>query len=222
MKLFVWDFHGVLEKGTDDAVIEVTNLVLKMNGYDRQMTHEESLYLAGLRWHEYFSYLLPDTSDEECFRLQAASVDISHNNPSIALEKISLNEHADIVLDQIHKSEHTQILISNTLPDSLTMFVKHVNIEKYFQPEYRFGVCSTNEKHLTKIDFLNQFLEKSGPFESIISIGDSPGDMSLINENSCGIGYLYTHPWKKHREIKCHHKINDLRHVLKELEKRCN
>lgn len=219
MKLFVWDFHGVLEKGTDDAVIEVTNHVLKLNGYERQMTYEESLYLAGLRWHEYFSYLLPDKSQEECFRLQAASVEISHNNPEMSFTKIFMNDYADTVLDSIHQSEHCQILISNTLPESLTMFVKHVNIEKYFKPEHRFGVCSHNEKNLIKQDYLDQFLQKNGPFESIISIGDSPGDMSLVNENPYGIGYLYTHPWKKHREARCHHKINDLRQVLQELEK---
>ena len=27
MKLFVWDFHGVLEKGNDEAVVELVNRI---------------------------------------------------------------------------------------------------------------------------------------------------------------------------------------------------
>lgn len=38
MKLFIWDFHGVLEKGNDDAVVEITNLALRRHGYSRELT----------------------------------------------------------------------------------------------------------------------------------------------------------------------------------------
>ena len=60
-------------------------------------------------------------------------------------------------------------------------------------------------------------LQNNDPFNAIISIGDSPGDMSLINQSmdAKGIGYLYSHPGKQHREAKCHYKINDLRLVFK-------
>ncbi|NGX27937.1 MAG: hypothetical protein K940chlam1_00109 [Candidatus Anoxychlamydiales bacterium] len=60
MKLFVWDFHGVLEKGNDVAVIEITSSVLKKIGFKRFLTLREAKLLTGKKWYEYFAYLLPD------------------------------------------------------------------------------------------------------------------------------------------------------------------
>jgi hypothetical protein len=33
MKLFVWDFHGVLEMGTELSALEVSNNILERFGY---------------------------------------------------------------------------------------------------------------------------------------------------------------------------------------------
>jgi len=117
MKLFVWDFHGVLEKGNDEVVLEITNL--------------------------------------------------------------ALSNHAS----------------------------------------HRFGVNTHCQKKITKQDCLFQFLQGKTQFETIISIGDSPGDMTLIDHSIHikGIGYLYSHPGKEHRQTKCHYKINDLRLVMQEI-----
>jgi hypothetical protein len=49
MKLFVWDFHGVLEKGNDGAVVEITNIALQRFGYSRRMTIQEGEFLSGKR-----------------------------------------------------------------------------------------------------------------------------------------------------------------------------
>lgn len=215
-KLFVWDFHGVLEKGTENAVLEITNLALKRHGYFRQMTESENEFLFGRRWHEYFSYLMPEIEQEECFNLQTTCFEIQ-KQPEIISKHMRLNDHAEIVLNAIHNSSHCQILISNTVSEALEMFVKTVNVDHYFPLTHRFGINSHHQKEFTKQDCLNKFLQDNDPFEAIISIGDSPGDMALIHQNTKGIGYLYSHPHKKHRQTECHHKINDLRLVLNEL-----
>jgi phosphoglycolate phosphatase-like HAD superfamily hydrolase len=205
MKLFVWDFHGVLEKGNDDAVLEITNFALDRHGYSRRMTQEEAFFLSGRRWHEYF-------------KLQTTCFSMSQNQPEIVAKYIQINDHAEFVLSSIQSSEHHQILISNTVPKSLDMFVSVVGIEKYFPSSHRFGVDSHHQISATKKQCLAEFL-KDKNYESIVSIGDSAGDMALIDEEISvpGIGYLYSHPTREHRSAKCHHKINDLRYVLQEI-----
>ena len=219
MKLFVWDFHGVLEKGNDQVVLEITNTALKRHGYSRQMTENENEFLCGSRWHEYFAFLLPGLEAEEYFKLQSTCFEISQNQWEITAQHIRLNDHAESVLDKIHHSPHCQILISNTVPQALDMFIKIVNIDRYFPPSHRFGVNMHPQTKATKQDSLNQFLKDCEPFDTIISIGDSAGDMTLINQYSerKGIGYLYTHPEKQHRQAVCHYKINDLRVILREI-----
>lgn len=219
MKLFVWDFHGVLECGNDGAVLEISNTVLKNNGYSREMTMAEAMFLSGRRWHEYFTYLLPDVDDETHFKLQLECFEISQKYPELTSKHIRLTDHADYVLNQIDLSHHCQILISNSVPTALDRFVEFVNIERYFPSSHRFGADTHVKKQLTKKDCLHQFLQTKEPFESIISIGDSPGDMALIDHEGVtqGISYLYTHPDKTHRDAKSHYKIQDLRAVLQEL-----
>lgn len=219
MKLFVWDFHGVLEKGNDDAVLEITNLALESHGYFRRMTQQEALVLSGMRWHEYFSFLLPDLSNEKCMELQSTCFKISQNHPEIIAKYIQLNQYADFVLSSIQNSKHQQILISNTPPKSLDLFIEIVGIEKYFVQSHRFGIDSHTQKTITKKTCLLEFLKNKDHFESIISVGDSPGDMALTDLNTPlqGIGYLYSHPDRQHRTAKCHYKIHDLRCVLQEI-----
>lgn len=218
MKLFVWDFHGVLEKGNDDAVLEITNMALSYHGFSRQMTQSESYQLAGLKWYEYFSHLLPELSKEEHLKLQSTCFDISQNRPEIVSKHIQLNDHADAVLSAIQNSEHEQIVISNTLPKSLDMFLDIVGISHYFPNTHRFGVNAHNQKHITKKHCLSQFIDGKNNIKALISIGDSPGDMELIDsEGLRGVGYLYSHPTRPHRKANCDHKIHDLRLILPEI-----
>lgn len=219
MKLFVWDFHGVLEKGNDQAVVEITNHVLKQHGYSRTLSIEEGELLSGRRWYEYFAFLIPGIDPHEYLRLQSHCVEISQTQPEIVSKHIRLNDHADHVLQNIEMSQNTQILISNTQPKSLDWFVKDVGIEKYFPPSHRFAVDSHSQPNQSKKDCLEIFLKRGDFPNGIVSIGDSPADMALIHNRHKGVGYLYAHPGRDHRVVECHYKINDLRYVLQEIEK---
>lgn len=217
MKLFVWDFHGVLEKGNDGAVVEITNIALEKHGYLRRMTMEEGELLAGLRWYEYISYLLPNQEHELYLSLQATCFEISKNRPDIVAKYISLNDNATEVLEAIRNSNHHQILISNTPPTALDSFVSMVGIEEYFPSSHRFGVDTHTQQQSTKVDCLRAYLQDKHFPDGIISIGDSQGDMNLIKLHSKSKGYLYSHPGRTHRTADCHYQINDLREVMKEI-----
>lgn len=48
MKLFVWDFHGVLEKDNDLAVLDISNKVLEQSGYAERFSEEKIVSTTGL------------------------------------------------------------------------------------------------------------------------------------------------------------------------------
>lgn len=217
MKLFVWDFHGVLEKGNDFAVLEITNRILENFGHAKRMTQLEAEFLSGKHWHEYFAYLLPHLDHTEHLALQSACIQFSQSSPSLIAKHIQLNDYADYVLKKIRDSQLTQILISNTQSKSLDMFIDIVGIGQYFSSTHRFGIDAHTQKKKSKKDQLESFLEGKHFPKGIISIGDSPGDMALIENRENSVGYLYTHPGRQHRPAPCHYKIHDLRDVLKEI-----
>lgn len=214
MKLFVWDFHGVLEHGNDLAVTEITNIILEAEGFSRFLSEEESHQLSGKRWYEYYAYLLPDLHQDEHLRLQSLSVKYSNANLDIVHKHVKLNHHALDVLENIKIKNHTQIVISNTQPNSLDMFLKVVGIEKYFLNTHRFGV---DQKNTNKISALKSFVNQRDFSKGMVTIGDSPGDMELAEVISNSKRYLYTHPGRLHRQCEADYKIFDLREVLREL-----
>lgn len=216
MKLFVWDFHGVLEKGNDRAVLEISNMALELHGHSRRITFEECELLAGLKWVEYFARVLPDLPNASHKELHASCLEITKKNPELVSKHIHLNEHAQHVLEQIDQSPYVQILISNTTSHVLDWFVSHLGIERFFPSKYRFGV-DAHHQHASKLDCLKTFLEKNSFPEGVVTIGDSPSDMELASLHPKSIGYMYTYPGRFHRQAECHYKIHDLRHVLKEV-----
>lgn len=214
MKLFVWDFHGVLEKGNEGAVLEISNEVLKRFGYSRRFTKEDIAKLYGLRWYEYFEYLFPQESRERHLALQECCFKISNANPEIIAKHIQPNHHVHDVLGRIGQ-KHYQILISHTQPRSLIMFLDSVQISPYFPDKNVFAVNTRQQRTRTKKAALGEFL-KDKKFDSIIVIGDSSNDKDLISVAG-GTFYLYSHPGKPFKECNACYKINDLRELLREV-----
>lgn len=52
MKLFVWDFHGFLEKDNEKAVVEITNMVLSQFDYEERLSLDE---LSSFLWFKMVS-----------------------------------------------------------------------------------------------------------------------------------------------------------------------
>ncbi|MCI0442201.1 HAD hydrolase-like protein [bacterium] len=210
VKLFVWDFHGTLEKGNEQAVLEITNDVLKKFGFARRMTGAESEFLYGRKWNEYFSFLLPGEPEETCRALATACREVARAHPEILTRNIMPNDHAHTVLEAID-GKHIQIAISNTTPTGIDMYLKAVNMKRFFPDGCAFGVVHPSfSGSRTKVEALKEFLN-GREFENIVAIGDSAHDMIG------SVNYLYAHPDRKHRDCEAHYRINDLREVLKEL-----
>jgi phosphoglycolate phosphatase-like HAD superfamily hydrolase len=215
MKLFVWDFHGVLEKGNEYGVLEITNTILKKFGYKKRMTESQCRKMYGLKWYQYFEQLLPKEPLAKHLELQEACFFFSTNHPEVVAKNIKPNDHVVEVVESIAKS-HQQIVISNTKPDSLEMFLKSVSLDKFFLPDNAFaadahGKDATTKKH----HLLTKFLSDK-KFDSYVYIGDSPEDIELVTLTG-GKTYLYAHPGKTHKPAKADYMITDLREILKEV-----
>jgi phosphoglycolate phosphatase-like HAD superfamily hydrolase len=216
MKLYVWDLHGVLEQGNDRAAIDVSNTVLSEHGYSERFTYEDGVRLYGLKWYEYFEYLLPNEDHEQHLVLQEASFKLSEEKPEIQYRSTTPTPHAEAVLRQI-QIKHAQVLISNTRPASLRMYLELLKIEAFFPDGLAMAVNLHMRNAVTsKREALAQFLSGRQSFEEIVIVGDSPGDMRL-SEVAGGTRYLYSHPGFDFRPCDADFQIRDLRRVLERI-----
>ncbi len=216
MRLFVWDFHGVLEKDNERAVIEISNRILETFGFKERFTQEENLKLYGRKWFEYFEELLPDEPHEVHLKLQQACIKLEEDQPHIVDNNIKPNDYAHEVLKAIRANRHDQILISNMSDVALNRSMAAVDVTDYFPPQKAFA-CNTRDgsKVYTKHERLKTYLSGK-QFERIIIIGDTPNDISLASI-ATGTTYLYVHPHLNFPNCKPTYKIRDLREVLGEV-----
>jgi phosphoglycolate phosphatase-like HAD superfamily hydrolase len=214
MKLVVWDLHGTLEQGNERSVIDISNLVLDQFNYHQRFSYDDNPVLYGLKWYEYFSWLLPDDSHARHLELQEACFELSETRPDLQCRWMQPTSHAILVLNAISEG-HDQILISNTRPSSLAMFIKTLDYERFFSRSNAFAVdAHTAEARLTKADVLSKYLaDTDRSYDELLIVGDSPSDMKL-RDVSGGITYLYAHPGLDFRACDADFKIGDLREVL--------
>lgn len=217
MKLFVWDFHGVLEKNNEPAVTIITNVILEKFGYQERITDQVTAKLYGKKWYEYFEYLLPHEQNDRCMELQLACIKYGTAHPEIVFDVIEVNDHAHQVLRQVQSSNHHQILMSNTNPQALENFVDSIDVRQFFKEDHqRYGVNASIERdRKSKAQTLQDYLQDRN-FSELVTIGDSPGDVELTSILS-GTSYLYSHPGKDFRECQADYRIRDLREVLREI-----
>ncbi|MDZ7786443.1 MAG: HAD family hydrolase [Candidatus Saccharibacteria bacterium] len=217
MKLFVWDLHGTLEQGNEDAVVELSNIILEKYGYSERLDIKLGKKLYGLRWHEYFEYLLPNEPHERHLELQATSFDLSNlpEGTKIIASYIKPSRNALQVLKAV-EDKHHQIVLSNTVPESLPMFLKALNMLEFFDNNRALAVNQhTRESKRTKVDVLAEYTAEKN-FEEIVVIGDSESDMALADAFNAK-AYLYAHNGTPFRSEKGHYKINDLAELLSEI-----
>jgi phosphoglycolate phosphatase-like HAD superfamily hydrolase len=216
-KLFVWDFHGTLEKGNELAALEVSNKALQKHGYQQRFNEKDAIKLYGKKWYEYFEYLLPEEDHQVHIDLQQTSFDWPDTERIIAKYMLP-NDHAIEVISTIKNAGHEQILLSNTNLKALPVFIRLANLSEFFDETNAFAVMAhSREAKRTKQDVLGDYL-KTSIAKDIIVIGDSINDMKLA-EFAGAKGYMYKHKGLKFPDdigshIFC---INDLRKVLSQV-----
>lgn len=217
MKLFVWDLHGTLEQGNEIAVVELSNKIASDFGYLERFTQADGQRLYGLRWYEYYEFLLPNESHETHIKLQEACFNYSNSADGAKLiaKYIKPSKHAIKILEKIGE-KHEQIVLSNTVPESLPIFLRALNMLHFFPEGKAFAVNQHfKEAKRTKSDVMYDYLENKS-FDELIVIGDSDKDMQLAEDISAK-GYLYAHDGVEHRSSRGHHRINDLIELDKEI-----
>jgi len=215
-KLFVWDLHGTLEQGNEEAVIELSNMALEQMGYKQRFLLESSRDLYGLKWYEYFERLLPDEPHERHIELQVASFALSDANPEIIARHMRPSAYAHDVLATIAASPHGQILISNTIPTAVPLFLGALGMNHFFDTGNAFSInAHAREAQRTKEDALAEYLANK-QYDKLVVIGDSNTDLRLAKAHGA-TAYLYAHPGYAFRAEGGDFRINDLREVLNEI-----
>ncbi len=216
VKLFVWDFHGVLEQGNEKAVFETSNIVLEENGYSERFTEEDIGFLYGLKWRDYFKYLLPEEDETIHINLENECSSQSVMDRGRILKHISATAYSHEILDKIVREGHDQILISNVRESGLDFFIDSVGVRHYFPRGKAFA--SNGSENKDKKQILKEYIDRSDiEYEKIVSIGDSPGDIELVEEYPNSVSFLYSHVGKGFRDCNPTYKIKDLRCVMREV-----
>jgi phosphoglycolate phosphatase-like HAD superfamily hydrolase len=216
LMLFVWDFHGVLEKGNEDAVIDISNTVLEHAGYKERFTEEDNERYYGLKWYQYFEQLLPKLSMQDCMDLQTSCFKYAESNLNVLSKHIKPNDYVVEVLTNISSSGNKQIVVSNTRQNDLYWFLNSIGIKEYFDEDSIFGV-NAHQTHSTKTDALRDYIGDV-KFDKIIIIGDSEDDLKMGRAVGA-INYFYKHPHRTHEDtVNADHTIKDLRAILDALD----
>ncbi len=217
-KLFVWDFHGTLEKGNENASREITNKTLAKFGYARRLSKKEAIKLYGKKWYEYYEYLLPDEPHEIHLKLQESSFEWP-DAEAIVAKHMKPNNHSSEVVRSIRDKGHAQVLLSNTTEHALPIFIRLAGLSEYFNKGNAFAIAAhSRDAVTTKIQVLEKFINDNNLEHHLVVIGDSLKDMELAERENAK-GYFYRHAGSEINmkwpvNIK---PINDLRKVLNEV-----
>jgi len=209
--LYVFDFHGTLSKGNENAVVESTNLSLEKHRRRERLTVEDAKRLQGRPWADYFRELCPDASDEQI----ASMVEYARTFDSYVIPKyVKPMDNVSEVLTEIKGRGHAAIVISNTTPEVLDIYLKCVGIESLVDD--KLGIARQDEKS-GKLDVtyykakkLREYL-KNKKFGRIVLVGDTEDDINA--GKLIGAITLYFNPNGKKYDT-ADQSISDLRQLL--------
>lgn len=140
--LFVWDFHGTLEKNNVKAVQEIINKVLKRFGIEKEISFKEAVDLYGLSWIDYFKYIYPEGELNAWKKMKRMTEEIQ-NKDNVVEKYIKPMDHAREVLSVIRAKGHLNIILSNCQPNLIEYFVGLVGLTEFFE---KFIAADTPEK----------------------------------------------------------------------------
>lgn len=218
--LFVWDFHGTLEKGNVKAVQELINRVMPMFGVDRSISLEKAIELYGLSWIDYCQAVYPEGNLELYQKMKKELQDLQWRE-HIVEKHIASTDHASEVLRTIKEKGHRNIILSNTSARAIQHFVQLVGLDRYIDnyialdshdaPRQQLDVKQEKATRLADYIAGKQFKKiiKIGDRESDISAGQTVGATTYFFRNEFNKGHILS--------IQPDYETNDLRDILREL-----
>jgi len=212
MILYVWDFHGVLEKDNEVALAEQINFILEKYGFDRRVTVPETFALSGKHYRQIFFELCPGISVEKAREMGDLGVS---TGIEYARRYVKPRDHAREVLNEIRERGDKNLVASNCAPQALKAYVEMVGLQDLFDALVSVDSEHVNPKTFSIKDYklrrIRAFMSGKD-FEKIKCIGDKERDIELGQKLGAET-YLFD-PGKLIKETKAHHKISDLRQVL--------
>jgi len=213
MILFIWDFHGVLEKDNEIALAEQLNFILEKYGFGKRVSVAEALALSGRHYRQIFFDLCPGITVEQAREMGNFAVS---TGIEFARRYVKPREHAIEVLRKIKERGNINVVASNTAPKALKEYLKMTSLEEYVDVLFPV-VCEHVDPesfsiHDYKLEKIRKFI-KDEKFEKIKCVGDNEWDVEFGLKLGAET-YLFV-PNKLKLKTKAHHIISDLREVLK-------
>jgi len=218
--LFIWDFHGTLEKDNVKAVQEIVNKTFKTFGKAREISLEKTIELYGLSWIDYFRSAYPEGTLEQWIQMKDKAIAIQKQE-GIVQKYIKPMNFAAKVLGTIKVKRHINIILSNTAPDSLRFFTKLVELDVFFDDYLSLDAHDSpridTDIQKMKANSLKEYL-KDKSFSKLIKIGDRESDIEA-GQAVGAITYFFRNEFNKNFKlnIKPDYEITDLRDILREL-----
>jgi phosphoglycolate phosphatase-like HAD superfamily hydrolase len=200
--LYVWDFHGTLEKDNEKSVHVVCNKVLQEQGINRPVSMEEVIALYGLPWAGYFKHLTGSNDENYIQQLCTRAIQLSREFAPLYCKPA---DGAQELLTALKLAGHTNIVLSNTRPDRLREFIQVVNLTGYID-DY---ISSEGDKTAKLKNWL-----QGKRFEKIYAIGDNEQDI----EAGLAAGATTILVTKKTVQTKAHHRVQSLLQIPRLLE----
>ena len=209
--LYVWDFHGTLEKGNEHCVREICTNILEQYGYYRKVTLDEVLYLYGSSWKVYYKTLVPSLTDGMIDKMVEDSVALSEK---IAANYIKPMDYALDALLTLKTKGHVNIIVSNCRQNRLDAFSEMVGITPLVAAKIGISekeIMLENDVVKQKAAFIMKFANGQ-KFNKLFMIGDRETDVEagLL----AGATAVLFNPRKANVDTKAHYTITDLREVL--------
>lgn len=226
-KLFAWDFHGTLEKGTEVGFADILRELARGYKIRREITLGEVRRLFGISVAQYLRHFFPKATEKVLGEMRNKIRDIQAVDH--LGQYVTAADGALAVLSQIKAAGHTNIVVSNSSLKHISMMIRVVGMEllidEVFAMDRHFR---TSNVGLARLDLLTRLAEqkaeailkfaKAHKFTSdrIIVIGDRGPDVDagiLIGATT----YQYTRRGFVHDQTEATYKISDLREVLREI-----
>ncbi len=219
--LFVWDFHGTLERDNVLALQLLVNETLRSFGIAREMTLDVTVELYGLSWIDYFHHAYPEGDIEMWHKMKEKAIEIQKKEKYVERYIKPMNFAAE-TLGMIKVKGHKNILMSNSAPDWIKIFAKLVELQDYFDDYIALDSHDKTRKigdtEGLKIKALKEYVKKQ-KYTRIIKIGDRESDIEA-GKAVGAVTYFFRNQFNQKVELstKPDHDISDLRDVLQELE----
>jgi HAD superfamily hydrolase (TIGR01549 family) len=211
-KLFAFDFHGVLEKNNEYAVQELMKMTLRHFGFETHVSIEKVQAIYGKPWFDYMKHFAP-VSDSTAQAMVDKVLEIQAEN-GVVQRFIKPQDHAREVLGKIQEGGHRSIVVSNTYPEHISMFLNALQLGKLVHKNY--GVDS-KQGVISKEDILKRAAQEYDA-DSIVMIGDTEEDIQA-GKAAGATTYLFINRANVNRKFTTEpdYIIHDLRDVLVEL-----